>query len=169
MDTVKNEFVRLPETRLNWKESAERWSILECFEHLNRYSLYYHSQIAQSITKAVKIDTAIPETKSTWLGRKFIGMMHPDNVRKHRTYKKMNPRSCTLSAAVLAKFLQNQEELLGLIREASSVNLNEVSIPVEFMNLLRMNIGDALQFVVIHEKRHVHQAQRIRLKSEQTA
>ncbi len=169
MDTVKNEFVRLPETRLNWKESAERWSILECFEHLNRYSLYYHSQIAQSITKAVKIDTAIPETKSTWLGRKFISMMHPENVRKHRTYKKMNPRSYTLSVAVLAKFLQNQEELLGLIREASSVNLNEVSIPVEFMNLLRMNIGDALQFVVIHEKRHVHQAQRIRLKSEQTA
>ena len=169
MDTVKNEFVQLPEKRLNWKESAERWSILECFEHLNRYSLYYHSQIALSITKAVKTDTAMLETKSTWLGRKFISMMHPDNVRKHRTYKKMNPRSCMLSAAVLAKFLQNQEELLGLIREASSVNLNEVSVPVEFMKFLKMNIGDALQFVVMHEKRHMHQAQRIRLKTEQTA
>jgi len=81
----------------------------------------------------------------------------------------MNPRSCTLSAAVLAKFLQNQEELLGLIHEASSVNLNEVSVPVEFIKFLKMNIGDALQFVVMHEKRHLHQAQRIRLKTEQIA
>lgn len=167
--TVKNEFVRLPETTLNWKESAERWSILECFEHLNRYSHYYHSQIAKSITEANKIDTGMLESKSTWLGRKFIGMMHPDNVRKHRTYKKMNPQSCMLSAAVLATYLQNQEDLLGLICEASSVNVDKVSIPVEFMKLLKMNIGDALQFVVMHEKRHVHQAQRIWLKSEQTA
>ena len=108
------------------------------------------------------------ESKSTWLGRKFIGMMHPDNVRKHRTYKKMNPQSCMLSAAVPATFLQNQEELLGLIREASSVNLNKVSIPVVY-ETLENEYWRCITICCEHEKRHVHQAQRIWLKSEQTA
>jgi hypothetical protein len=80
----------------------------------------------------------------------------------------MNPQRCTLSAATLDKFLQNQEELLRLIREASSVNLNKVSIPVEFIKLLRMNIGEALQFFGMHEKCHINQSYRMSSKTEQT-
>jgi hypothetical protein len=39
------EFEFLPESTLNWKERNEKSSILECLEHLNRYSLYYNLEL----------------------------------------------------------------------------------------------------------------------------
>ncbi|MBA4055707.1 MAG: DinB family protein, partial [Marivirga sp.] len=36
--------------------------------------------------------------------------------------------------------------------------LNKSHVPVEFMKLLKMNLGDALTFVIVHEQRHISQA-----------
>jgi len=45
------EFETLPESDLNWKEHPKKWSILECLEHLNRYSDYYHLEIKKAIVR----------------------------------------------------------------------------------------------------------------------
>ena len=162
---VAKEFELLPESSLNWKERAEKWSILECLEHLNRYSLYYHAELRKAIARAVPSYNR-HEAKSTWMGKKFIAMMHPDNTKKHKTFSRMNPSHGSLKKEVIERFLRNQEELLDLLNEASTIDLNKASIPVEFLKILRMNFGDALQFVVVHEQRHIKQARRAVLNAE---
>jgi hypothetical protein len=100
------------------------------------------------------------------MGKKFIAMMHPDNKKKHKTFARMNPSHGSLKKEVIERFLKNQEELLDIVNEAAKIDLNKASIPVEFLKILRMNLGDALQFVVVHEQRHIRQAHRARANAE---
>jgi hypothetical protein len=162
VDAAK-EFESLPESDLNWKEHPKKWSILECLEHLNRYSNYYHAEIKKAIARATPASEKIDhEAKSTWMGKKFIAMMHPDNTTKHKTFARMNPIEGSLKKEVIYEFLRNQQELATILEAASKVDLNKTSIPVEFLKILRMNLGDALQFVVAHEQRHIKQANAVR-------
>src|SRR5690348_7582888 len=81
--TINDSFLPLDHAKLNWKESAEQWSILECIEHLNRYSRYYQPEIMKAIVFVPDGDNDL-EAHSSWLGKKFIRMMHPDNVKKQK-------------------------------------------------------------------------------------
>ena len=42
-------FLSLDQSQLNWKESPQSWSILECLEHLNRYGDFYIAEINKCI------------------------------------------------------------------------------------------------------------------------
>lgn len=160
------DFEHLAESDLNWKEHQAKWSILECLEHLNRYSLYYNAEFKKAIARAASTNNNQHQVKSTWMGRKFIAMMHPDNTTKHKTFARMDPTEGSLKKEVIVRFLRNQQELLDILELASKVDLNKASIPVEFLKILRMNLGDALQFVIVHEQRHLKQAVAVRSNVE---
>jgi len=89
-------------------------------------------------------------------------MMHPDNATKHKTFARMNPLESSLRKEVVFRFLKNQQELATILEDASKVDLNKASVHVEFLKILRMNLGDALQFVVVHEQRHIKQANAVK-------
>jgi len=158
---VQTEFVPLGEEMLNWKERPDRWSILECLEHLNKYSQFYNTELTKAIDSAQR-ESGTVESKSTWLGRKFIRMMHPDNSAKQKTFARMNPSQGTLDGTTIERFLKHQEDLLKLIHKSGIVNINRNYVPVEFMKLLKMNLGDAFQFVIVHERRHIEQAGKVK-------
>jgi len=157
---VQTEFVPLGEEMLNWKEAPDRWSILECLEHLNKYSQFYNTELVKVIDSAQR-DSGKVEAKSTWLGKKFIRMMHPDNSAKQKTFARMKPSQGKLDGTI-ERFLKHQDELLRLIHKSAFLNINRNYIPVEFMKLLKMNLGDALQFVIVHERRHIEQACKVK-------
>ncbi len=158
--TVDKEFNSLTINQLNQKENVNKWSILECLEHLNRYHAYYNDAIKQGLTKA-KSSTADKSYKNGWFGKMSIDMMSPDNVKKQKTLAKFNPVGSQLTKETMTKFLAYQQELLTLLEKAKGKNINQRKVPVEFFKLMRMKIGDALAFVVTHEQRHILQAQAV--------
>jgi uncharacterized damage-inducible protein DinB len=160
---VENDFLDLDEALLNDKSNQASWSILECFEHLNRYNRFYNERFEQAIAKSSQNNNE-DEAKSNWLGRKFIAMMHPDNKKKIKTVKSMNPMlglQSKLSRSTVHEFLRHQHALLRILDSAKRIDLNQSTIPVEFFKLIRMRLGDALQFVVVHEQRHLIQARNV--------
>ncbi len=156
---VLNQFEKIPLEILNWKENAESWSIAECLEHLNIYSAYYLPAIEMQINQARKDSENLKrEAKSTWFGKFSIKSIDPANVKKQKTLKHLNPSNSQLEANVVKRFQDNQTKLLKLLKEAKSINLNKVKIPVEFFKLVKINAGDCFQFLIAHEKRHIIQA-----------
>lgn len=164
-DIVNNRFIPLTIDQLNWKESAEQWSILECFEHLNRYNRYYNIALENAVARQHK-PVSDQQYQARWLGKLFIGMMDPKNTKRQRTMKHLNPVNSALSTDTLHEFIRHQDHLLKILAEASQTNLNKRLVPVEFLRLLKMSIGDALKFVVVHQKRHLHQAERALQKQQ---
>jgi len=156
---VQSNFKEVQLAQLNWKENAEKWSILECLEHLNRYSRYYNLQIKKAIQKLITKNRKSKEDfKPGILGKYFTNMIDPANMKKMKTQKHMNPVNSSLDRKVIKEFIQHQESLLQLIAQAESVDLNAIIVPVEFMKIIKMRLGDTLRFTVMHEKRHIQQA-----------
>lgn len=154
------EFEPLDLALLNHQPAPGSWSILECLEHLNRYSRYYNPQLAKALAKpSVATDQPIGYS---WLGRKSVDMMRPDNRKKHTTLKHMNPSGSRLGREVLNEFLNHQTELLDLLAHAHAADLNRKAVPVEFFRLLKLRLGEALEFVVVHQQRHLQQALRVK-------
>jgi hypothetical protein len=102
------------------------------------------------------------EVGYSWLGRKFVAMMQPTNTKKQTTLKHMNPAGSRLGREVLTEFVGHQTQLLALLTQAGQATLNRKVIPVEFLKLLRLRLGEALEFMVVHQQRHVQQAQRVK-------
>ncbi|SHI00674.1 DinB superfamily protein [Chryseolinea serpens] len=167
VETVETEFMALPDKALNTKEAPGRWSILECLEHLNRYSRYYNTALAKAIAHAkTSTQTRDEPARSTWLGRKFIAMCHPSNTKKQKTFKSMNPAQSVLDRSVIEEWIHHQEQRLELLNDARSINLNQNHVPIEFFKWLRLNVGDTFQLLVAHEQRHLLQALRVKGKVE---
>ncbi|TGE15666.1 DinB family protein [Hymenobacter elongatus] len=158
--TVDTQLRPLDTARLNYKTSTASWSILECLEHLNRYSRYYNEELAKALPSQEQ--SCNPhEVGFTWLGRKSYDIVRPDNGKQHKTINHMNPAGSQLGPEVLHEFLRHQQHLLALLTAATGTNLNRKAVRVEFFRLLKLRVGEALQFVVAHEQRHVQQALRV--------
>jgi hypothetical protein len=159
--TVITAFVPLPLDLLNYKPSPDSWSILECLEHLNRYSRYYNPVLAKAIAKNSDGNYLQPISHS-WLGKKSLDAVRPDNGKKSKTVQHMNPNNSQLGHQTIEEFLDHQTELLQLLDKAKSANLNKKAIPVEFFKLLKLRIGETLEFVALHQERHVQQALQVK-------
>lgn len=161
LTTVQTELEPLELTQLNHQPAPGAWSILECLEHLNRYSRYYIARLAKTLTQpGISATAKEAEVGYSWLGGKFIRMMAPGNTKKAKTLDRMNPSGSHLDREVLAEFAQYQYQLLELLTKAQRADLNRKAVPIEFFKLLKMRLGEAFEFVVLHEQRHVQQALR---------
>jgi len=167
-NSVELEFYQLSDNVLTFKPDATQWSILECFEHLNRYASYYLPVIEIAIEKAGRKSTDQLDIDYTWIGKYSIKSMHPSNVKRQKTFQHMDPAKSQLKRNVLDKFLANQTHLLQLLDKARFVDINKKRVPLEFFRLIKMNIGEAIEFVIVHEQRHLQQAKHVLEKHTQS-
>lgn len=165
--TTEAELAPLPAEVLNVKPRPDSWSVLECLEHLNRYARYYLPALNKALSRPAK--SAAEPVRHSWLGRKSLDLVRPDNGQQHKTVKHMNPAGSQLGRTVLDEFLAHQAELLGLLARAQAADLNRRAVPVEFFRLLKLRTGETLEFVVRHEQRHLQQALRAAALAQATA
>jgi uncharacterized damage-inducible protein DinB len=126
------------------------WSIAQCLWHLNSYGEYYFPEIRKGLTKNYPFN---PEFKSSWLGNYL-------KMKKYKAFKDHTPAPALDAHEVVAKFIQQQEELLDLLKLARHTDLNKVRIPISISRWLKLKLGDVFQFIIAHNERHLHQAKR---------
>lgn len=158
IETIEGEILHLDKAALHWKPSPEKWNILECFEHLNRYNRYYNPELERALSRTGKPAPFRPG----WLGNYFVQSISPENARPIKTMKRLNPIDSNTNAKALEEFLSHQRHLLALLTRAKSANINQRLVTVEIMPILRIKTGDAFRFVVAHEQRHLQQAMRLK-------
>lgn len=151
---------QLDEAALNRRPAPESWSILECVEHLNRYSDYYIPVMDAAM------NTAKPGSVSTfspgWLGDYFAKLMRPkEKLNKIKTFADKNPIHQPLDRKVIAHFIEQQHQLIRLLDKAAQYDLNRIRIPITLSRFIRLKLGDTFRFVIYHQQRHMEQIERI--------
>jgi hypothetical protein len=152
--------------RLDWqllitKPTNAGWSAAECLQHLILYDNYYlpHIQKAMNPKNFWKsLDTVY---KSTIAGNYFANSMLPKEtgeIKKMKSPKTKVPIASALQPDVLAQFIQQQLTLKEIFSQADKYNINKAVVPVSILPFIKINIGDALRFVVQHTMRHMKQA-----------
>ena len=156
-----DKFSNLANDDLNWRRSADSWSILECIEHLNLYGDYYLPAIRLGISEAKhNIPSAV--FSSGVIGNYMANSMKPgEKMRKMKTVKDKNPIHSKLTIAVLERFKKQQLELLDLLELARTADLTKTKIPISLTKFLKLRLGDVLRFTVHHNQRHILQAEEI--------
>lgn len=154
-----SKYQNLSDAQLNKPSSTGGWSIAQCLDHLNSYGDYYLPQIS----KAVLNYAGKPglTAKRSWLGNYFINMMDPDlPAKNYKAFKGHLPAPGLNGQEVASKFINQQEQLLELLKRASSVDLNKARIPISLTRLVRLKLCDTIEFLVMHNERHIRQANR---------
>ena len=161
VESLKSESIAM----LNWKEDVNSWSVLECIEHLNRYGDFYIPEITKRISSSKYQPSEL--FKSNWLGKYFSdSVSYKTDLKKMKTFKSMNPINSTLTVKIIDVFLSQQNEIIDLLKEAKSVNLEKTKTSISISKLIKLRLGDTFRVLVYHNERHVKQAQKTLLNSK---
>ena len=152
---------------LQWREHSQSWNMLECIEHLNRYGDFYLPQMQAAIQQSTAKPDA--EFRSGWLGGYFAKSMLPkEKLNKMSTFKDKNPLHAKLDKNVIERFIEQQEQLVSLLKQSRKVSLNRVKIPTTLSKLIKIRLGDAFPFLINHIIRHFAQLERIEKAAQAT-
>ena len=183
-----NQLQQLSNEQLNIRPDSESWTILECIEHLNRYSNFYLQEIEKRIDE--KMDKQQNKEKlnpyqdyifkSGFLGNYAANAMLPvqkgvvtisENQNptgnhflkignKMKTFKDKNPIHSGVDRKVLDTFIDDQNEFIRLLEKSKNVNLNKTKVSLS-IPLLKFNLGDTFRFIINHQVRHFFQIEKL--------
>ncbi len=147
---------------LNHKENKEKWSVLECIEHLNLYGDFYLPELKKSISNTVHSSTI--QFKSGFIGNYFVNSMLPKvKLNKMKTPRAKNPSGSDLDLTVIDRFYAQQADFLEILELAKHINLMKTKTPISISTVLKLRLGDTLRFLLAHNDRHILQAEKIKL------
>jgi len=154
-------FRRSTAGQLTWSPDSRTWSIVEIFDHLRVTGSLYYPRLRAAIDRArEKGRTAAAPFRPGWVGRLFIKLLQPDSKRRFKVPRSFKPaRKPDLAA--LEHYLEQQRDLKDLIRLAGGVNLNRTRFGSPITPLVRFSIGEGLTLMVVHQQRHLRQAERL--------
>ena len=151
---------RLSDFELNYKASHERWSVLECIEHLNLYGEFYLPELERRIINS-KPAPDKKEFSSGLIGNYFANLMRvrDGKITVMKSPADKNPANSELTITTLDRFLRQQELLKSLLHQARETDLTRTKVSISLTPYIRLRLGDTFRFFVYHIERHVIQAE----------
>lgn len=156
---VRTHFITLDAKALRHRPNPEAWNILECIAHLNRYAADY----IPSLNRAIHLAKArrwypVDELRYTLRGRRLINRARPENRKAYKSKKRYNYIHQPIDQEVIKSFLIKGEQLLRILQAAREVDLNRPRVPKSGAWLGRYTLGNILEFLILHMRRHIRQA-----------
>jgi hypothetical protein len=153
----------LDDDQFNWRPSEQRWSIGDCLEHLNVTSRLYWPVMTQAMMHSRMNGLMSPGPfKHPWLGNLFVRTMEPPVRKRFKASRKFSPLQNQPLPLVWSQFVNFQDRMLEMIREANGVDLARTKLQSPAFKLIKLTLGQAFGLVTAHERRHVWQAQEVK-------
>ena len=159
----------LTEEELQWRPAEGRWSIVECFDHLNSAWAVLGKldrKIAEGRERGL---LASGPFRTKFLGQLYIRLVEPPvRYLRVRAPARFRPRPGPPPSEVVPKLVALQGELIDRIRAADGVDLGAITMSSPISRRFRMTIGQWFAFLAGHERRHLWQANRVRERLPRT-
>lgn len=159
-ELCEEQIAPLTEVQITKIPSYDGWSIAHCLDHLNSYNEYYIPLIVTSLELAK--ENGLKTAPSSWIGRYFVSMMNPDGKkRNYNAVKKHFPAATINGKAAVAKFITFQQTLQDIISRYGSRDMTGKKIKTSISGFIKLTVADTLEFLIIHNERHLRQAERV--------
>jgi len=162
---VKENIAVHSKDELDYQPNERSWSAAQCLEHLNAYYRYYIPVFRGKIQNTRFTDPSEYFISSP-LGRavyRSVKLGKVKNVkRKLKSPKDYNPLvNASLSTDnSIEEYLEHSADFISLLKEVEHVDLRKTKVPLSLRPVVKLNLGDALLFMVYHNERHIYQAKR---------
>ena len=153
----------LSEAQFAWSPTPKRWSMAQCFDHLNITARGSVAAIDKAIADAKRrgLTGSGPFTYSVF-ERLFIRSMEPPPGFRFRAPKVLAPAPSKPMAAIVTEFMSWQDELGERIRLADGIDLRRTRARSPASPLVVWSLGGLLAITLAHERRHLWQARQVR-------
>ena len=160
-DDARKTFGNLSAEQINWKPSAESWSIGQCFEHLIKTnSLFFPEleRIADGTRKNSFLENYSP--LSSFFGNLLINSLKKDERKFKAPSKDIVPPS-EVDTNIIEQFAAHQTEVIERIKRTENADWERTKITSPFMRLMTYKLSDGYRIIVEHERRHFRQSERV--------
>lgn len=94
-------------------------------------------------------------------GKLLIKSLDPASTRRIKAPKRFEPAQSNISASIIDDFVAQQEKVIEGMRSTSHLDLERIVITSPAVSFVTYSLMDAYRIIVVHEKRHFQQAQRV--------
>ena len=163
---AKKTFGNLSAEQLNWKPSVEKWSVGQCFDHLIKINSEYYPDLDRIIKGEYQQKFWQNYSPfSGFFGNLLFKSLSPQTTRKLKAPKKAKPSASDIPSTIIEDFTRHQTELTDKIKQTENLDTKKIILTSPFAKIVTYSVHDAYRIIVIHEKRHFQQAERV-LQSE---
>lgn len=158
---AKSTFGHLSPSQLNWKPSADRWSVAQCFDHLLNSNKGYLPIIDDVLAgKKQTLWQSMPVLPGL-AGKLLLKFVDPASTRKVKAPKRFEPAQSAISASVINDFVEQQTRIAGKMQETEHLDVERIVITSPAASAITYSLMDAYRVIVSHEHRHFQQAKRV--------
>jgi DinB superfamily len=155
-------FGGLSPAQLNWKPSAEQWSVGQCFDHLITTNASFFPDMERVAAGGHRNSLwASVSPLSGFFGRFILGALDPVKGRKIKAPRAFLPASSDVGADVISRFARNLSEVNERMRATEGVDLGRTIITSPAMGLVTYSLLDAYRIFGAHGRRHFEQARKV--------
>lgn len=163
IEKAKSLTAGLSEAQMNWRPQPGKWSIAQNLAHLN-FSYQYFDTIASSIAAArARGIIGNGPFRYGWLSSWFVKSQEPPPKRKYKSAKAYAPPPEVDAAKAVADYLRMSARLSELIQEADGLDLARAKTPLGPLKWVKLPLGARLAHITTHDRRHLWQAEQVRL------
>ena len=159
---VETEFGALTAEQLNWQQNPEKWSVAQCLEHLIKINNSYFPVFEQIISNNKK--TSFLESLlflAHFFGKILLKELDPQQAKKHKTTERYLPAQSAISSDIVAQFVAHQEELARYLQQLNAIDHHKTILTSPVASFITYSLKDAAAIIVVHEQRHILQAQTV--------
>ena len=157
------EFSGISLDQLNWKPSAESWSIAQCLEHLIIADRSYFSNLKKINEGTYKMsfwEKYSPFTAAC--GRIMKNQLQEQVKRKMIAPAKIRPSASEFKVDIIDRYHKNLDEFLEYISKCINIDIDKTIITSPTIPIVTYSLRDAFYFLIRHEHRHLSQAIRVK-------
>ncbi len=156
---IRTRFAPLGPEALRRRPAPDQWNALECLAHLNQYAEDYIPGINRAIHRAKARRWAPGDpVRYTARGRRLLRRADPALAKRFKTAKRYNFAHRPVEQEVIKSLIIKGEQLLRILQTAREVDLNRPNIEKIDAWFGRYTLGNLLEFIVLHQRRHLQQA-----------
>lgn len=161
-EKVKSVFGKFSAEQINWKPNAKSWSVGQCFEHLIVTNELYFPNIQKVIGGRHRNNffSKIPFSADL-IAALMKNSLNPEQKRKMKTFGIFEPTASGVSETIFEDFAENQNRLIAMIEAVKDFDVHKIKIAEPLSVALNLRLDDAFGILIMHEKRHFLQAERV--------
>jgi hypothetical protein len=159
---ARSKFGALSKEQLNWKPSAEGWSVGQCFDHLIKGDDGILAKI-EPITEGrhkPKFFERVPFLPKLF-GHFLLKAVAPENPKKMKNPAVIDPAQSDIEADVVEKYLGVQKRAAAAMQASGNVDLEKTVMTSPVASFITYSVMDGYRVIVTHDQRHLRQAERV--------
>lgn len=160
---MQQRFAPLTSEQLNWKPTADEWSIGQCLDHIITTDEQYTPIFEQAANGSMRTNfwQRLPLLPKMW-GDMLYKYVHPATTRPVQSPAIFRPTSSSVGPDVHDRFRAHQEELIRLMQASQHIPIDKIIISSPVGAWLVYSLGDAFRVTVVHQYLHLLQAEGVR-------